>query len=113
MAAYLGIGLLIPDGHPKTVRFVIDNWSNSSWGFHRIRRTVSTCEVSVAADGSRNNDCENRGFRHFLIPEEKPARERQLYLRIGARSGKALSPAIGSSPTQLIPPKTAGARSRR
>lgn len=78
----MGIGLLIPDGHSKTVRFVIDDWSNSSWGIHRIRRTVSTCEVSVAGDGSRNNDCEYRGFRHFLIPEEKPYRERHLYLRI-------------------------------
>ena len=66
LIAYMGLST-IWDGHPRTLRYEIDDWSNKSWGFHDIDRRHIGCEVAVASDGSRMNKCEHAVFHHYLL----------------------------------------------
>lgn len=73
-------GFMIPDSHARTIRFEVDEWRNTSWGFHAIERNHGRGEVAVSADGSRANFLESESFRHFLISNGR-TRQRTLYLR--------------------------------
>jgi hypothetical protein len=62
------MGLSIWDGSPRTLQFEIDDWRNTSWGFHAIDRSTTRCEVAISGNGSRMNKCHSRYFHHYLIP---------------------------------------------
>lgn len=74
------VGLAVAGGAGKTVHVEIDEWKNTSWGFHSIDRWKTRCEIAVSSDGSRHNLCESRSFRHYLIPDGQ-LRLHTLYLR--------------------------------
>jgi hypothetical protein len=66
LLAYLGLST-IWDGPPRTLHFEIEDWSNLSWGLHDIDRRSIRCEVAVASDGSRMNQCEYEMFHHYFL----------------------------------------------
>ena len=76
--AYLGLSIL--DGQPRTVQLEIDDWWNTSWGFHAIDRRRISCEVAIASDGSRMNRCDYEALSHYLIPNGRH-RYHTIYLR--------------------------------
>jgi hypothetical protein len=78
LLAYMG--LIIPDGLPRTLSVEIDDWKNQSWGFHAVERRRIRCKIAISANGSRMNRCETESFRHFFIPEEHSS-EHAIYLR--------------------------------
>lgn len=76
--AYLGLSLW--DGSPRMVHYEIDDWRNTSWGFHAIDRRTIVCLAAIAGDGSRANQCSIDIYHHYLFPYEH-LRARTLYLR--------------------------------
>jgi hypothetical protein len=79
LIAYLGLST-IWDGSPRTLTFEIEGWSNQSWGLHDIERRRIRCEVAVAGDGSRMNQCGFEYFHHYFIRYSE-GQIRSLYSR--------------------------------
>jgi hypothetical protein len=67
MLVYLGLSIL--DGQARTIRCEITDWKNRSWGFHAIERSTTVCEVAVASNGSRANQCTSNFYRHLVVPD--------------------------------------------
>jgi hypothetical protein len=83
-AALVFLGLPLLSGLPRTLRVEINEWRNTSWGFHAISRNETRCVIAVSADGSRRNKCESRSFHHYAIPDGNYLID-TLYLRLPNR----------------------------
>ena len=77
LLAYYGLSIL--DGLPRTIHYQIDQFENTSWGFHKTQRVTINGTAYISADGSRRNDVSSSSFRHWFIPDGS-SRMHSLYL---------------------------------